>query len=446
MRNTRFGNVDQMAKPRRTRVHRPSAENPVDRHQTVFGGVHWTPIFVAFLVYVFVVVTYRIPLATAAMVVATAALFMTGSRIRFPSFLVFLGAFVLWGAAGYPGSEYPTNVWAEVVLFGKLWLIALVAVNALRTPGQLRFFMIFFVFMFATHPARGTIYNYVFGFTEFGRAAWNYIYANPNDMAALSILPLAVSATLLKDGNKWVRWGAIASIVVLPIVILLTQSRGGFIALTLFAVLAWLGQRKRARNLALLCVLAGGIAIAAPTGMWERVSALSEEGTEADSSSRQRWAIWHATWDVIHDNPVRGVGLGSYERVHFEFTLGSIEHAGAAGNKDPHSTYLRIWAEAGYLGLILFLGTLAVIILHVERTRRRLKRESPEDAVRLWYLEAGLFAFLTAGLFGSYGHLSFLYLHLALLYSFSEMPRHPSPPVRRTQPRFRSSVPQAIRR
>ena len=124
------------------------------RAQTIVGDVRWTPAYVGLLVYVFVIVTYRLPLGDVAMVVALLGVFLGRERLRFPPLLAWFGLFILWSWYGYTQvlDAIQPLVWERLTTFLKLWLITLVAVNAVRTRGQLRFFMVLFLFAFATHP------------------------------------------------------------------------------------------------------------------------------------------------------------------------------------------------------------------------------------------------------------------------------------------------------
>ena len=407
----------------------PSRRGKIDRAkssaraaaQTILGDVQWTPAYVGLLAYIFAIVTFRLPIGEAAIILALVGIAVQRERLRFPPLLVWFSVFLLWALLGYAQSTYRPVVLEGWINFGKLWLIALVMVNALRTPGQVRFFAIFFLACFATHPARGAIFNYfIYGHSTFGRAVWNLSFGNPNDLAALTLLPLAIAASLLYDGNKWVRLGAKASVIVLPILILMTQSRGGFLALAVFAVLTLLGQRNKLRTAALLVMLGGTVALAAPGGVWDRISGLSA-GAEADSSSEQRWLIWRIAREMIQDHPVFGVGLEAYPQAHAVYASMQPEYAFAGGTRDTHSTYLNVAAETGYVGLLIFLLVVGATLFEAERARRRAKRRDPQHATRIWYLEASLFAYLVTAIFGSFSHLSFLYIHLALLAVFARL-------------------------
>ena len=206
--------------------------------------VRWTIVFVAFLAYIFAITTYRLPIGNLAMIAGLAGIALQRDAFRFPRLLIWFGAFILWCAIGYVRTLYPAPTWDRLVDLVKLWAVVLVAVNALRSRAHIRFFSVFFLGCFALYPLRGAFFNYFFyRSTLFGRAIWNYVYSNPNDLAALAILQLAMVAALLSlERRGWVKRAGQLGVVLLPLLVLMTQSRGGFIALALFAVCCIVGQ------------------------------------------------------------------------------------------------------------------------------------------------------------------------------------------------------------
>jgi O-antigen ligase len=426
---------------------RPAAEPAAEPRDPGWGiaAVEWTPVYVFFLVYIFSVITFRLPLGNVGMVLALLALPFQRERLRFPPLLMGMTAFLLWAFATSGGSQYGSIVGERLTDYGKLWLIALVAVNALRTRRQTQFLLLFALVCFALFPARGAIFNYLGGHTVFGRAVWNHIYANPNDLAALALLQLAgAGALLVSDRRGWVRAGALTSVLVLSFLVLMTQSRGGLIALVLLAALALGAQRRRLRTLLFVLAAAGGLSLFAPAGVWERAAGLvhaTDTSTlrqvDEEGSAEQRFLIWKVAAAIVADHPVSGVGLGAYPPAHEAYARdgGFPRHAG--GKRDTHSTYLNVAAETGGVGLLIFLGMLGAVLVGAERARRRLRETDPAGAGRLWLLQAGLLAYLTAGVFGSFAHLSHLYLFLALVTaaSLEARPRPPGPSRRRATPR-----------
>jgi len=209
--------------------------------------------------------------------------------------------------------------------------------------------------------------------------------------------------------------------------IFLTQSRGGIIALSILIVFTLLGQRRRARSFAILIGVAGLIAIVAPSSVWTRLRGLKNATDSAqlaevdpEGSAEQRYEIWKVGLRISQDYPLTGVGLGVYPYVHAKYAEMPIFKPTARGLRDTHSTYINVLAETGLPGLLIFMSLLVTSFVHAERIRRRIRPSFKREAQQLLFLELGIGCFLIAGIFGTYGHLSFLYLYLALMYAMAE--------------------------
>ena len=431
----------------RARVVAPQAGTPVvaSPHAPVLPGVAatddvaqgmpwqnvgWTLSLVGLLVYIWTTTTYTVPLGQISMAAALVGLLLQGQSLRLPPFLVIFGAFVAWCAVGYLGTDYPGVVSRQLEPLWKIWLIAFVVVNSTRTRQQQRVFLFVTLAAFAMYPTRGAIFNYLGGYTLFGRALWNNAYSNPNDLAAFTLLQIGFALALfIREPKGWPKIAALAGMVLLPIVVLLTQSRGAFLALALAGALLVMQQQRRARMRALLGVLAVGIvaAIAAPDSAWERFGGMlkltsSETIAEADpeGSAEQRFAILQVAADVYRNDPVDGVGWGAYAQAHARQAVASGLHTVAGGEKDAHNTYMRLLAETGTVGGLLYLALLIAVFVPAERLRRRARGVLPRSAQQLGFLQAGLIMFFIAGVFGSFAHLATTYLVIALLWSVCE--------------------------
>ena len=157
-------------------------------------GVQWTLTFVGFLGYIYSITTYRFPIGDVSIVVSLIGLLTMKEPVRVPGLLKGLGVFLLWAMMGYAMSNFPALVYPKLDAMVRLWLISLVAANALRTRQQLRFFLVFWLACFAIYPVRGALFNYyLYGEKLAGRAIWNYIFNNPNDLAAFCILQLSMA-------------------------------------------------------------------------------------------------------------------------------------------------------------------------------------------------------------------------------------------------------------
>jgi O-antigen ligase len=389
----------------------------------------WSVAFVGVLAYVYAAVTYGLPIVGPSIVIALLGLAFERTRIVVPVFLFIFALFVAWAGAGYSTSYESSTTFDQTIVLAKVLLITFVIVNVTRSSWRVRTFMIFFLGCFAAYPTRGTLVNYFLaGYTMFGRALWNFIYGNSNDLAALTFFPLSLTVALaLTEKKGWVRNAALMGVCVLPLMILLTQSRGALIALVVSGLLFFMTHARGKRVKSLLILAAASIVIVplVPRSAWQRFSNMSaltstETIVQADleGSAEARYNIWRVARVIIYENAVSGIGLGSYPRAHATYAPRVGVPVAALGFRDTHSTYLNVAAETGIPGLLLFLTMIVTVAVSCERVRWRAK--GTKWAEQLLALELGLLAFLVAGVFGSFSKLSFLYIQLAVMWAVAD--------------------------
>jgi O-antigen ligase len=393
-------------------------------------GVEWNLTYVGFLGYIFAITTYRLPIGDVSIAVALFGLLLQKEPLRLPGVVKGLTLFAAWSAIGYLTSSYRGLVFDQLNVLVKLILIAVVAANALRTRAQLRFFIVFWLGCFALYPVRGSLFNYyLYRSTLFGRAIWNYTFSNPNDLGAYCILQLAMALgvnALEKKGP--VRFASRLGMAVLPMVILLTKSRGAFLGFAVFLMFVLSGHRRRGQAIALTVVLSGLLLAIAPRGVLDRVlnlQKIEETGdvgaADEEGSAAQRYEIWKVASLIIREHPIGGVGLGAYPAAHFRYAIRPQFLRIARGRRDTHSTYLNVAAETGLVGLAIFLASYATTMLAIERVRRKVRAVRPRTAQVLFMMQVGTLGFFTSALFGSMAHVSFLLLHVVVTWCFAEL-------------------------
>lgn len=397
-----------------------------------WAGVKWSLGYASFLVFVFVITTFRLPIGMVAMIATVIGLAISGLRLRMPAPMWWMVGFGLWAAVGLESTLYPGPVQLALEDFGKVLVIAFAAMNLIRTRPQFRLFMFVFLGSFAFYPVRGALFNYfLYGSSMAGRAVWNDVYANPNDLAAYCLPQLGFAVGLLyMERSRAMRLAALAGALLLPFVMLLTQSRGGFLGLLVFLICLLSNQRRRLRTALLVGVGGLVVGVAAPDSVWKRFSGLTkatntEDLAEVDSegSALQRYEIWKVARAIIADHPATGVGLGAYPYAHFTYAQSPRFLKTAQGYRDTHNTYLRVMAETGAVGLVIFITIIGTTFYHAERVRRRAPPALRRQGMQLFFTEVGFLAYLVAGIFGSFGTISFTYLYLALIYSCAELLR-----------------------
>lgn len=392
--------------------------------------VAWSATYAGFVIYVFVITTYALRIGDYAVVLALGGLLVQRGGIRFSPLLWTFLALLIWITIGYFQSPFPGAVLPELQNFAKLGLILVAATNALQTRSQLRFFIVFWLGCYALYPVRGTYVNYfIGGYTTFGRALWNYVYANPNDLAALTLLQLGLCVgVLVTEPKGWLKRAALIGVGMLVLLVFLTQSRGAFLGLVVFGLLSLLaGQRRRIRSLSLFAVVALVVYVWAPDSVWDRLGGLAratdtENLAEVDEegSAEQRYQIWQTAYQIIADHPIFGVGWGAYPLANEQYAPMDGSEELKLGARDTHSTYLNVVAETGYPGLLIFSVLVFGTLVRVDLIRRRCKPLLPQASQQLLYLELGLLAYMVSGIFGSYSRLSFLYIFLALMWALAK--------------------------
>jgi O-antigen ligase len=392
-------------------------------------GVNWSITYVGFLGYLFAITTYRLPIGNVSMIVGLLGLLMQPERVRVPGILKGLAVFLLWCTIGYAVTDYPQMVNERLQLAGKLWFVALVAANALRTRAQIRFAIVFWLGCFAMYPVRGSIFNYyLYKETVAGRASWNYIFANPNDVAAYCVLQLSLALGLLSVERKGpVRLATIAGLAVVPFLVLLTKSRGGFLGMAVFVLIALLAQRKRGKAIVIAGLVAGLVVALAPSNVLDRVRGLKEvnsgnlQQVDEEGSAFQRYEIWKVARTIIREHPVIGVGLGAYPAAHRLTSVRPQFNRTARGARDTHSTYLNVTAETGLVGAAIFFGSYLLALLRINAVRKRAKKLLPGTSQMLFAYLAGTIGFFVSAAFGSMAHVSFLVLMVIFMWVIAEV-------------------------
>jgi O-antigen ligase len=263
------------------------------------------------------------------------------------------------------------------------------------------------------------------------------MYANSNDLAAITLLMLglALAIATVKTQNERVRRAAAAFVPVTLLIILLTQSRGVFIGLLVgFGPPLLARLRKRPSGLASVLVALAIIAVLVPSASWHRlgsITRLTSIETKAEApkdgrppaggerldqlaadSARQRFEILKTGLRIATSHPVLGVGIGCYREAN-------ARYAPEVGEHDAHNTFVSIAAEMGFPGLLLWLGLVGSVMAQVRRRRAAL--EADDRTIQVFWIERAAIGFLVACFFGTYAGVTVFYLFLGVLWGASNV-------------------------
>jgi O-antigen ligase len=180
-----------------------------------------------------------------------------------------------------------------------------------------------------------------------------------------AIMILACGQDDLRKGRKrWILWGLALALIVAAII--LNFSRAGIGILVAGSAL-WLGvfslrQRSPSRIALvvsfLLLLLTALLLFGGQTLERFHLRNLADAGISSDF----RWRIFSDVFQLIHDSPWVGIGLGNFEDVFAIFRAASYSDRRAI---HPESDWFWLWTELGWVAVVLVIVGLVFIIRKV---------------------------------------------------------------------------------
>nr|WP_258050245.1 O-antigen ligase family protein [Streptomyces finlayi] len=203
-------------------------------------------------------------------------------------------------------------------------------------------------------------------------------------VVAFGLLATAVHVLRTPEGApRWLRPCALGATAVLLVALVLSFSRGSWIATAIaaLALLALTGPRQAVRALAVLSatavVLVGGFGIGSEM-VSQRLTSITEVTAAPDQSVTDRYTMWAAAASMWREEPLAGVGLKGFPAHrdgHASIALSAGSDTAGAGQDfrkqpllSPHNMYLLVLSEQGLIGLTALAGSwLAVLVGGVRR-------------------------------------------------------------------------------
>jgi O-antigen ligase len=210
-------------------------------------------------------------------------------------------------------------------------------------------------------------------------------FLHPNTLASYLafVLPLLLAVSLGRETpTAWLWRCALAAG---SVTIVMTQSRGGMLALGAAAVVLLAMATRPIQRWA--AVAAVGVAmVVATTGTIDRLPGIDRFTTVAPTAGPaqvapetwgqlERQAHWGAAWAMLRSDPSFGVGAGEFSDAFREHTP---DWRFRVGRGHAHNGYLQLGAEAGVPGMLAFAGWVGTILVALWR---RLIRSSGLDHV-----------------------------------------------------------------
>lgn len=310
-----------------------------------------------------------------------------------PKVLVVTGPFVLFSLATYFWASVPSQVIDKFDSYVRFLVVMVVVVATVRSLAMLRLVV-------WTIIAGGAFLGFL-GLLQWATASYHFDYfgfanvqfeglatrvsahrlggpiGEPNFFAQrlIIVLPLAVER-MIHEERLLLRFLALVSAALVVPAIVLTYSRGGFLALAVVIAVCAYWLRPRRSTVVVGIAVIGVLLLVAPAAYVQRVTnlrqALSAERTY-DTSIRGRTSEALVATRMLGDAPLGGVGSGNYIALYSDYA----PEVGLDTRpfRFAHSLYLEVAAENGIIGLILFGVILVSAYRGVTLGARRTDRE-----------------------------------------------------------------------
>jgi putative inorganic carbon (hco3(-)) transporter len=251
--------------------------------------------------------------------------------------------------------------------------------------------------------------------------------------ALLPLAPLALYFVLSE--RRWLpRLVAGWALAVTLLAILLTFSRGAFVALLVMCGLVLMRRRPRPRDVALALLLMVPMLALMPEQYSARVMTLVDivpaagddpaDDITSEVSFRGRASEIIAGYQMFAEHPILGVGVNNYPAYYQQYSR-QIGLDPRSGPRAPHSLYLEVVAETGLLGLMVFSALLFSMYYYLRRSERLLAGAGRSDYAELVAaLGIGITGYLFAAIFLHAAYPRFFWLLFGIAMSVPQVTRH----------------------
>jgi len=306
------------------------------------------------------------------------------------------------------------SVTHRYVEFAKIIGIALFTTALVHKPEHLRMLVWVVALSFAFYGVKNGLAGILSGGSPILQGPGGMLEDNNDFALALTMgLPMLVQIGA-SERNRVLRRGVYATVPLTVLTVILTHSRGGFLALSAMVLLLVWRSRNRAAAFAVLGVAALFALLFTPSSYVERIATIAQ--FKSDGSAMGRLAAWRTAINMALDHPLLGVGLAKFQAAYTDYASGLVYDS----TRVTHNAYLQIWAECGSIALLLYLFLIASTFASLLRIRSQARRLYSSSWILNYtaMFEAAMLAFVIGSAFLNRAHFDLFYHLVAVVICF----------------------------
>lgn len=360
---------------------------------------------------------------------------------------ILLGIYGLVGFGSILYAPDPSRVLYTMLAYAKDAIIAVVVVILLHSPRTFHkvvwcllaigiFLGTISIFQYVTHTYQNDYWGFasaniqtIVGQKSDYRAAGPI--GDPNYFAQVMVVlvPMALER-FLHEKRLLLRGLALWALVAALFSVLLTYSRGGFLALGVAVISFFILYPPKISFIPVGIVLALVLASLAPPSYFDRILSVNELFNPSgslyvqDLALRGRTSENLAAVEMIKEHPLFGVGLSNFSLLFNEYSRES-GLALVATERAAHNLYLEVLAETGIVGIAVFLFILSSSFKSLILAWRTFQKTNHKDYAGLTAgFAMGLLGYLIAAFFIHNAYPRYFYLLIGLALSCEMVARN----------------------
>lgn len=309
--------------------------------------------------------------------------------IFFIAFIILHLLSIFWARNGVEALNVAFN-WLTLYIFFKFfqWFCHTsknkqIAINGLITTASISLAILLCLFV---------IFSFKEGMFQFSIDTLSTIKSlygiSKNNLSSLCILFLGAPIYLMVHNNRKNQALGLLLFLLIFIVQLLLQSRGGvLISILVLVAFAFINFFQKAVSwylilaVAFLCIISAKIISGLQANQQHYLFVMDPFYGINSSSGDERLAMWNISFQLFLEKPVLGFGSGSWLYEHMKYGVGDLHKVDYNGNYfiHPHNFFVEVLFTNGIVGFFLSLILLVVYPLYYLAKRLKFKTLKHED-------------------------------------------------------------------
>ncbi|WP_160295260.1 O-antigen ligase [Geobacter sp. OR-1] len=328
------------------------------------------------------------------------------------------------------GSIYYQNIILQTMVYCICLYSVLLKLTDKEVNNYIKFTVFCFMFMavwgIEQYSRGNTLVEQLFGTAIVDRCAITGVF----------VLYLPVSIYLINKHDKFQKYFGFLSFIAFISIIVLTQSRAGFLGFVLSFTGVYFFSKRKARMIGFAFLILITALPFIPDSYFERIGTIKTQDIHSDEisdySSASRLLLWKVGLRIFGDHPVFGVGNLNFSKASGEYAAayaGSVDDRlyiatfgseGQRGLSHTHNTFVNILAEGGLLSAIPYYLMIFFPLWKGYKLNRKYRFRDDERLNLINMLNCGIAGFLVTAFFANLILIDFLYWNLTLSFFLTQ--------------------------